>query len=56
MLSDAQALLQAVLETTEVMAIAGGEAVPANDEAIHSEVAKDVWRAMIQDALSNDHG
>jgi hypothetical protein len=43
-------------DPTENMATAGGEAVPGEVTAIPSEVAKDVWRSMIEDALSSDGG
>jgi hypothetical protein len=49
-------LLTAMRDPTENMAIAGGEAIPRDEIAIHSEVAKDVWRAMVEDALANDDG
>lgn len=55
-LADARKVLEALRDPTENMAVAGGEAVPGDVTAIHAEVAKDVWRAMIEDALSNDDG
>jgi hypothetical protein len=53
--SAAAKLLLAMREPTENMATAGGEAVPGN-QVIHSEVAKDVWRTMIEDAIGGDDG
>ncbi len=56
LLADAHKLLEAMRDPTENMAAAGAEAVPGDEPAIHSEVAKDVWRMMIEDALSGDDG
>lgn len=52
----ARELLKAMRQPTDAMAQAGGEAVPGDDELLRSEVAKDVWRMMIEDAISwDDH-
>jgi hypothetical protein len=38
------------------MAAAGAEAMPGDSAAIHSEVVKDVWRMMFEDAIGNGEG
>lgn len=48
---DIQRLLQAMIEPTDDMVEAGAQIVPGADPAMHSEVAKDVWRAMVRAAL-----
>jgi hypothetical protein len=47
-------LLKAMREPGAGMAEAGAEVVPGDDPAIHAEVATDVWRAMIDEALNGD--
>ncbi|RZF65021.1 hypothetical protein EWE75_07920 [Sphingomonas populi] len=50
----AMTLLKAMREPGAGMAEAGAEVVPGDDPAIHAEVATDVWRAMIDEALNED--
>lgn len=50
----ATTLLKAMREPGAGMAEAGAEVVPGDDPAIHAEVATDVWRAMIDEALNGD--
>ena len=47
-------LLKAMREPGAGMAEAGAEVVPGEDPAVHAEVATDVWRAMIDEALNGD--
>lgn len=50
-MASARRLLQSMIEPTDDMVYAGAEIVPGADPAMHSEVAKDVWRAMVRAAL-----
>lgn len=47
-------LLQAMREPAKGMGEAGAEVIPGQEPANHVEVAKDVWRAMIDEALDGD--
>ncbi|CAN5378510.1 hypothetical protein BH10PSE15_BH10PSE15_13520 [soil metagenome] len=47
-------LLKTMREPGVGMAEAGAEVVPGDDPANHAEVATDVWRAMIDEALNGD--
>jgi hypothetical protein len=49
--SDVTKLLEAMIEPTEDMIGEGAQIIPGEDPAMHSEVAKDVWRAMIRAAV-----
>jgi len=50
----AMTLLKAMREPGAGMAEVGAELVPGDEPAIHAEVATDVWRAMIDEALNGD--
>jgi hypothetical protein len=48
------AVLEAMREPGAGMAEAGAEVIPGEDPANHVEVANDVWRAMIGEAIVRD--
>lgn len=54
-IAHAAEILDVMRDPTERMAIGGAAAVPNTDLALHVEVAKDVWRAMILEAMDADH-
>jgi hypothetical protein len=49
--ADARKLLESMIEPTPDMIEEGAQIVPGADPALHSEVAVDVWRAMMRAAL-----
>jgi len=48
---DARKLIEVMTEPTQDMIGEGAQIIPGEESAIHAEVAKDVWRAMIRAAL-----